>query len=327
MAEFPFPQTPTVADPVIAPGTAATAARPVVNDAFARHESAITSLAASTALGNILIYGAGRFSDFPIVSAENPQIGTGLTVRLPNGVYLIEGHAVVIDNPEPEPYAVITDITPAKPDGVEVFVRINPDSGALETDADLQFDTFPSSDEDLATVKGLLHIGLVTTDLVSVTDLAPSTRLGFGIVPSLVNLANQYADHETRLAALEAGGGGGGGASAAEHLPWQTAGIGKDTRDTVTVVNQKLAVVLAAAQDAAQSGGEFESPSETDQLWTWLLGVRRVVGIAFPSLLRFLPGGGAQPGLFGTSSAPDTTQHDVGGTLPEVVEEREYDSR
>lgn len=148
------------------------------------------------------------------------------------------------------------------------------------------------------------------------------------VILTMPLLLSRQRDIMTRLTALEGGGGGsGGGASAAEHLPWQSAGTGKDTRNTVTVVNEKLAAVLAAAIDAAQAGGEFESPTETDQIWNWLLANRRAWGIEAPNLLRFLPGGGAEPGLHGTDSAPSTEQFDISGTLPAVPEDRDYDSR
>jgi len=148
------------------------------------------------------------------------------------------------------------------------------------------------------------------------------------VILTMPLLLSRQRDIMTRLTALEGGGGGsGGGASAAEHLPWQSAGTGKDARDTVTVVNEKLAAVLAAAIDAAQAGGEFESPTETDQIWNWLLANRRAWGIEAPNLLRFLPGGGAEPGLHGTDSAPSTEQFDISGTLPAVPEDRDYDSR
>lgn len=328
MPEFPFPLTPVVADPVIATGTTGAAARTLANDAWARNSTGIVNLAANTSLSNILTLGAGRYAETPIDTAKNPQIGSGLTVRLPNAQYLVEGHVVIIDNPEPSPYTVITEILANKTSGVHVFVGINPDSGALETADEWQFDAFPTSDEDLATVAGLLHVGLVKTDASTVTAITASTLPGFGIVPNLFALSQQFIDLDARVTALESGGGGGGGgAAAAERLPWQTTGTGKDTRDTVTVVNEKLAAVLAAAIDAAQAGGEFESPTETDQIWNWLLANRRAWGIEAPNLLRFLPGGGAEPGLHGTDSAPSTEQFDISGTLPAVPEDRDYDSR
>lgn len=100
-----------------------------------------------------------------------------------------------------------------------------------------------------------------------------------------------------------------------------------DPRNAITVIEEKLADILAAALDAASAGGDQRGITENDEVWNWVISLRNVLGISAPNLLRLVDGAGAQPGLHGTESAPSTEQFDVGGTLPPVPEEREYDSR
>lgn len=194
MALFPFPADPDITDPVIPPNTSAIDSRPLANDGWQRDYLAIQNLANSAALLNIAYFGAGRFVGSEIDPDTEPYAGTGLTLRVPNGTYLIDGRIFAID--EVDGYLVISDIVADAIAGVEVFVSINPDNETqLITDDDWQFATFPTSEEDLATVAGKLHLGTAVTDATTVSDFTPSTRDGYGII---------------RPRGYGAGGGGGG---------------------------------------------------------------------------------------------------------------------
>ena len=126
-----------------------------------------------------------------------------------------------------------------------------------------------------------------------------------------------------RLAAL-AGSGDGGAAVLAliSQLGYNAA----DPRQSDIVIQEKLDAILASAMAAALSRGIVPSPTENDAMWTWLLTIRHVIGQIAPNLLADMLGGGAQPGFHGTISAPSSVQFDLGGTLPAVPSEREYDS-
>jgi hypothetical protein len=86
------------------------------------------------------------------------------------------------------------------------------------------------------------------------------------------------------------------------------------------IIDEKIAAVL----EAVEAGGQKEAPTETDQLWLNQFGLMRAVREVVPSSLRFVNAASARPGIQGTVSAPDTEQNDKGGTLPEVPQDRNY---
>lgn len=244
---YPYDPTPVVPDPPIGSGVSAADARIVANNAWIKSYLAIDNLAENNSIVNTSFLGAGRFVGSYIDPALNPGIGTGATIHLPNATYLIHGRAVVIDEPEPEPYVVVTDIALNKPSGVEVFVRVVEEEGVptrYETAPELQFDSFPTSPADLETVKGLLHVGTVFTDLSGVTSITPSLRYGFGIIPNIQYVMNEIASLITRVTNLEggsgsgsgSGGGGGGGFGYVAPTPWSTS----DTRPSEIVIAEMI---------------------------------------------------------------------------------------
>lgn len=141
---YPFPTTPVILQPDPIPaGTPSPTARTVVNNAINAERIAITTLATDSAALNVAFLGAGRF-----VSDSNATngvtAGTGLTLRVPNGTYAIQGRIVTINNPAPSPYAVVAGVLPNKGAGVEVFAGLNATTGALETSPARQFDAIPA---------------------------------------------------------------------------------------------------------------------------------------------------------------------------------------
>lgn len=239
---YPYDPTPVVPDPPIGSGVSAADAREVANNAWIKSYLAIDNIVENNGDVFTRSLGAGRFIGATLDPSLNPEIGTGATVRLPNAVYLIHGRAITINEPEPEPYAVVTDIALNKPGGVEVFVRVVEDDGVptrYETAPELQFDTFPTSPADLETVRGLLHVGRVFSNLTSVTSIAPSTRYGFGIIPNLEFVMAQIANLVTRVTALEGGSGGsgsGGGFAYVAPAPWSST----DPRSSEIVIDEMI---------------------------------------------------------------------------------------
>lgn len=178
---FPF-QSADPTNPVLTPGLSIAQQVTKVNNAWLRDYNAIALLAANYILLNKTYLGAGRFVGATIDPDKEPTAGTGLTVRVMNDTYMVDGRAYLINNPEPSPYQVVTGILANKPDGVEVFAGISPTTGLLVTDPDWQFDDFPTTEEDLATIAGLLHLGRAETSATAVTDFTPSTVDNRGII-------------------------------------------------------------------------------------------------------------------------------------------------
>lgn len=164
---------------------------------------------------------------------------------------------------------------------------------------------------------GIGVIGRVATDSVGTVSIGsePGDADVIYDMPTLVAL----------LGGINSGSGEGEGGlvTMLSQLVYNSA----DPRSAVTVIEEKLADTLAAALQAAEATGEQNGVTEYDQIWDWLIANRNILGISMPHLLRLMAGAGAQPGLHGTDSAPETEQFDEGGTLPPVPEQREYDSR
>jgi hypothetical protein len=181
MPIWPFPPTPTIATPVIPSGLSALDARPTANDAWESLRQAAANQGANYETLNITYFGAGRFVPDPFDAAQTPVAGTGLTLRIQNDTYLIGGRIFVVNNGSPT-YVVLSGILAGETGGIEVFAGIDEPTNTLVTKPAWQFDPFPSSPIDMATVAGLLHLGRATTDGSSVTGFTPSARDGFGII-------------------------------------------------------------------------------------------------------------------------------------------------
>lgn len=157
----------------------------------------------------------------------------------------------------------------------------------------------------------------------SYQDLRAFTRLD-ALINTVAALAERVTEAEERLEALEGGDETStGGIQYGTQLKWSA----EDPRTLTTVIEEKIAAALATALDSIEAGGEQESIAETDQMWQILLQVRRELARLAPHVANRIVGAGAVPGLYGTASAGDSTEIDRGGTLPEVPQQRVYDSR
>src|ERR1022692_2995001 len=119
MPTWPFPQTPLIPTPVIPSGQSALVARTAADDAWeALRVAAVTQGANYEAL-NVQYLGAGRFVPVPIDAAFNPTIGTGLTLRVQNATYMVNGRIFVVSNVSPT-YVVVSGVLPSHAGGIDV---------------------------------------------------------------------------------------------------------------------------------------------------------------------------------------------------------------
>ena len=253
----------------------------------------------SGGLNDAWFFKTGRMITSPLPTiAGSPALG----IWLPEGFqWMQDGVAITLDE------GVLVGDLEANFDGYAVIKATDDGAGGWDWEV-------TSTNEDKSTFAGGAGvIGHVVTDsdgLVSI-ETEPIDADVIYDMPSIVSI----------LAGVS--GGSGSVLTMLSQLIYNSA----DPRNAVTVIEEKLAANLAAALAAAESGGVVPSTTETDQIWTWLLAFRNILGVQAPNLLRLQLGAGARPGLHGTSSAPETIQYDAGGTLPAIPEEREYDSR
>lgn len=160
----------------IPPSTAATDARTKANDAWESLRQGLFTINSDFGLLLTQYFGAGRFVGTD-PSVNEPVAGTGLTVRIPNQLILVEGRPYLIDEPEPSEYQVITDVPANKGSGVDGFVSIDPDTGLLVVLPEHWYDTYPTTPP-----AGLMHIGRAVTNASAVTGFTPSTVDGVGII-------------------------------------------------------------------------------------------------------------------------------------------------
>lgn len=174
---YPLPDDPAVAWPEPIPAsTAATDARAFANDAWESLRQGLFALSGDFGLLLVQYFGAGRFvGTDPAIN--QPITGTGLTIRIPNQLILVEGRPYLIDEPEPSEYQVITDVPANKGSGVDGFASIDADTGLLVVLPEHWFDTYPTTPP-----AGLMHIGRAITNASAVTGFTPSTVDGVGII-------------------------------------------------------------------------------------------------------------------------------------------------
>jgi len=242
-------------------------------------------------------YKTGRTITSPLPTvAPSPALG----VYLPEGFqWFQDGVMITLDED-----TFVGDL-PANFDGYAVL--------KATADGDNWIWIIESTSEDKSTfVGGVGVIGHVITDASGLTSIGTE-----------VADADIVFDMPSIAALLGGANSGGSAITMLAQLIYNSA----DPRNAVTVIEEKLAAILVQALAAAATGGIIPSTTETDTIWTWLLNQRNITGNATPSLLALQLGSGAQPGLYGTLSSPETEQFDEGGTLTDIPSERDYDSR
>lgn len=177
----------------LTPGISATL-RSELDERFEALDTAVSGLHDDTAEVQNAVGIVGRVVGEDL-TADAPEAGTGLTLRLVNGAkYIINGALYEVD--DPDGFVVISGLPSNKTAGVYGYLSIDPDTGAFEVVADNWYDELPEE-----VPAGLPCLGLVTTDADSVTD----------IDDEFADKVQTHAAILARIAALEANGGGEGG--------------------------------------------------------------------------------------------------------------------
>lgn len=261
--------------------------------------------------------GSGALGGWPSVFVLEGRIveaeSDGLEVQMPGSASLAlvlpEGSKWLIDG---RLYEIDTDTTVG---GISANF-----TGWLELRADydeeLETVTFSFDEHETRPSYGAGVVGKVVTisDRVDSIDVDETEA---DIIPTLPLILNRI-----RVAATTGGSGGGGDIAYISELGYSAG----DPRPATVVIEEKITQAVADVIDQIESGGSREAPTEVDQLWDLSLGLLRGLREVLPYSVEFLQVGAVRPGIQGTESAPESTVFDLGGTLPEVADERHYDA-
>jgi len=235
-----------------------------------------------------------------------PQLpgSASLAIVLPDGAsYVVGGQLYTMDGD-----TTLGPLTPNQTSWIELTATYDPDSETTVFDFIEHVDTRPA-----------FGLGIVakTVTLADRTDTVESDGANSDIIPTYPVLMQML-----RALGLTEGGGGGGGTTYLSQLKYSPA----DERNAVVVIEELIANLRNEVTDLIEAGGSKEPPVEVDQLWESVLGLMRGMVEVNPSSMRFLNAGIARPGIYGTPATPDTEQNDRGGTIPEVPEDRVYET-